>query len=132
MLSKILQARFREGFQISRIRMTPKKNSKIEICLTYGLAPHVKIQYNIRVPMKHLRNVGKEPGSPQVPKSIRIDMNVLAHHSFAVLFINVHNFDGERENLMKSENILYDKLVHLHQLLTSICETDELLQVTFN
>ncbi|KAI8902954.1 hypothetical protein BC833DRAFT_4336 [Globomyces pollinis-pini] len=92
------------------------------------LAPHVKVQYTFKFPWI----LDSDESNPLIQfqptnKSIRVELNVLAHHSFAILFINVHNYDTGKGDSVS--NALHDKLAHLHSVLKQVSESDETLQI---
>lgn len=75
------QARMNEGFllhKIKRTKSTSKKINRVEITLSLSLALHVKILYTLKFTL----SIGV-PIDYSFPRTIRIDINVLAHHSFA-------------------------------------------------
>lgn len=129
-LSRCLQARINEGFSVVKIRagcIPQKTSSKIEITLALVFAPNITVLYTIKFTW-HQNTEVKSSIINYVPqKSIRVDINVLAHHEFAILFINIHSYEASKANM--SNAALYFKLSNLHDLLKGISESDETLQV---
>ena len=120
----VWKARINEGFilyKLKKSKPSSKNTCKVEITLVQFLALNVKILYTLKFTV----NIN-EIIDFSTPRSIKIDINVLAHHSFAILFINVHNFDTKNESI---NGALYDKLIKLHAVLKSIAEADETLQI---
>jgi hypothetical protein len=129
-LSRCLQARINEGFSVVKIRagyIPQKTSSKIEITLALVFAPNITVLYTIKFTW-HQNTEIKSSILNYVPqKSIRVDINVLAHHAFAILFINIHSYEASKANMTKAA--LNSKLSSLHDLLKGISESDETLQV---
>jgi hypothetical protein len=125
-LEKLIRVRVNEGFSILKVvKSSAKTNVKVEIVMSFIFAPNVTVLYSIKFNWL----LDEKQLSKFVPqKSIRVEINVLAHHPFAVLFINVHNIDPSKGGNQVG-NGLYEKLGQLHELLKSITESDETLQI---
>ncbi|KAJ3355780.1 KICSTOR complex protein szt2, partial [Kappamyces sp. JEL0680] len=123
----LVEMRLNEGFLLHRLRYlksTVKKSSRIEIGFVLTLSLHVKILYSIKFSL-HDSDL---PLAGYVPvKGLKIDVHVLAHHAFAILFMNVHNIESSKSDSIN--NIVYSKLVRLHNVLKNISDADETLQI---
>ena len=122
----ILKTRMNQGFTLRKLKKVEnqsKKLTKVEIVLILPLAPHVKIIYA----MKFSVPFGTDILNYSPAKGARIEINVLAHHSFAILFINVHNLDPSKTDTISG--VLYKKLIRLHNVLKNLSEADETLQI---
>ena len=125
-IGDVIHARMQEGFLLKDIkykRRAGKSSEKVEIMLVLPWLPHVTVDYTLKFSWNPISD------GPLLnylsPKYLRIELNVLAHHSFAILFINVHDIDG-RDTV---KNSLHDRLVQLHMFLRDIHETDESIKV---
>jgi hypothetical protein len=122
-----LEVRTNEGFCVSKIITSPIPNKgslKVEITLSFTFAPNVRVLYTLKFNWD-LHDNSMINYTPS--KSVRVDINVVAHHSFAMLFINIHSYDSTKGNV--NNNAIYQKLSNLHELLKGITESDETLQV---
>ncbi|KAJ3100643.1 hypothetical protein HDU97_002036 [Phlyctochytrium planicorne] len=121
-LDFLINARLLEGFSLRSIHITKKSNrkgDKVEIILARHWLPNVTIQYTIKT-------VWSDTGLPllygdsasSAGKPPRVELNILAHHAFAIQFVNVQDAEVKPDRLMK-----------LHNYLRGIYEMDELLKM---
>jgi hypothetical protein len=124
-LEKLIRTRINEGFILSKLKYSRSlKNAlKVEFTFSFVFAQHIEILYTLKCTCDPTIPLSSSTPS----KAIRVELNVLAHHSFAVLFINVHSFDHAKQSAIG--NGLYQKLGQLHEILKAITETDETLQI---
>jgi hypothetical protein len=119
----LIQTRLNEGFLLKHCNVSKSSKMKYEISLVRPLALHIKILYTMKFSLHETDSLNTVPS-----KAIRIDVHVLAHHSFAILFMNVHNLETTSKT-DSMNTIIYGKLVRLHSVLRSISEADETLQI---
>ena len=130
-LMDVLSVRIQQGFRLDSFYISHKpgrSSKKIEIILALHWMQHVTIQYTIKFswPVVSADGVAEPVGMHTVSnKPLKIELNILAHHSFAVVFINVLNFD-KRDDLTTS---FHEVLNQLLDYLKEISETDESLRV---
>lgn len=124
-LDHIISARLNEGFILRSLHVArrPNRADKVEIVLTMPWFLNVTILYKIKTtwatPDRDIL-VGRSQSKPP-----RIELNILAQHAFAILFINVQNL--EQKNVFN--HAMQEKLVKLHGFLKGICESDDALKV---
>lgn len=127
-IGRIFQARINEGFVLKRMKQGQgRSQTKMEVIFSLEFGPHIEVLFTLKFSIQS----GQDPTGLHdfVPeKAIRIEMNILAHHSFALLFINIHSYD--LTNPQKGVNgIIYESLIELNKLLKGITECDEALSV---
>ncbi|KAJ3091169.1 hypothetical protein HK102_001446 [Quaeritorhiza haematococci] len=61
-------------------------------------------------------------------KPPRIALNILAHHTIAMLFINIQNLE-QTKNPLFARNKVHEKILKLHGYLRGVYETDDLFRV---
>ena len=112
-----------------------KKADKVEIILARPWLPHVTILYTIKARWTHPHLPLLEGGVSSESRPPRIELNIMAHHSFAILFVNVQESDlisstsasqSQNNNNNNSNN---NEFYKLHSYLRTIYETDDLLKV---
>ncbi|KAJ3297928.1 KICSTOR complex protein szt2 [Borealophlyctis nickersoniae] len=124
-IQHLVFARLQEGFALKTIHVTHKtgRPSKVEVILAKSWLPNVTIHYTIKTVWvdkgKHFLAAEASNKHP------RIELNILAHHSFAILFINVQSFEEKNAYL----HTMHDKIMKLHAYLKSIYESDDLFKV---
>ena len=124
----LFQSRFNEGFVLKRIKQVQHKNrTKLEVIFSLTFGPQIEVLYSMKFSiLAHQQPFGLSYFVPE--KAIKIEINVLAHHAFALLFINIHSFN--LINPQKGVNgIIYESLVELHKLLQSVTDCDKDLLV---
>ncbi|KAJ3111749.1 hypothetical protein HDU96_005375 [Phlyctochytrium bullatum] len=117
-LEYLIHARLLEGFSLRSVHLVRKanrKSDKVEIILARPWLPNVTIQYKIKTvwldtDLPLLLGVATKPP--------RIELNILAHHAFAIQFVNVQDIEVKPERLMK-----------LHNYLRGVYEMDEFLKM---
>ncbi|KAJ3397001.1 hypothetical protein HDV05_003023, partial [Chytridiales sp. JEL 0842] len=135
-LDHILAARWMEGFGLKSVnvsrrssgtatpggeRSSSNKSERVEIIFAKPWLPNVTILYTIKSRWYPSYGSGKvglgsiwtQPGDSTKPP--RIELNILAHHAFAISFVNVQDVNQAQA----------DRLVKLHQHLSNIYETDD-------
>ncbi|KAJ3275156.1 hypothetical protein HDV01_001295 [Terramyces sp. JEL0728] len=129
-LKRLLQARLNEGFHVVGIKCTKStlKKQNVKITLQLPLAINYRVQYTV----KFSWDADKPDRSKLInyyptSRPMKIELSVIAHHSFAVFFLNIHNVDTIKGDSINDE--IYLQLNQLHALLKAISEVDETLQV---
>ncbi|KAI8818938.1 uncharacterized protein EV422DRAFT_125889 [Fimicolochytrium jonesii] len=124
-LQHIVEARLRDGFVLRcvSVHQRPNRPAKVEITLTLPWFPNVTVVYTIKTiwPGPHTSVLTNRARS----KTARIELNILAPHAFAVLFINVQDLEAR----ISVPHSMEAKLVVLHQHLRRLCESDDALKV---
>ena len=115
--SRLICARIREGFILRSINVS--KRNKIEVTLTKPWDLHVTILYTIKS-YRGWASLFPHDSSLLLSvsdKPIKIEVNVLAHHSFAILFANMYMI-GQTTNpaIEKLQNRLMNLDGHLKEL----------------
>ncbi|KAI9344327.1 hypothetical protein BDR26DRAFT_213079 [Obelidium mucronatum] len=130
-LSGLIHTRLLEGFAVKSIHIgnssgvkkhghgSKSGSDKVEIILMRPWLPNVTIQYTIKA---RFNNDMENSSRPFLSRAIegkapRIELNILAHHSFAINFVNI-------EGGVKNE-----RLLKLHHYLHGIHESDALVKI---
>ncbi|KNC96331.1 uncharacterized protein SPPG_08234 [Spizellomyces punctatus DAOM BR117] len=123
-LEYIISARLHEGFVLSSVHVTPRSNrpDKVEVILTMPWFTNVTVMYTIKTTWTATDRPLLTGRSQKLP---RIELNILAQHAFAILFINAQNL--EQKNTFN--HAIEEKLVKLHAFLRRIYETDDSFKV---
>ncbi|KAI9091450.1 hypothetical protein DFS34DRAFT_325544 [Phlyctochytrium arcticum] len=126
-LENVVLARLNEGFILLSVHQTRRRSrdrpDKIEVILIMPWFTNVTILYTIK-------SVWVDQSKPMLldrahHKAPRIELNILAQHAFAILFINVQNLEQKSSYSASIE----DKLVKLHGFLKGVYEADDALKV---
>ncbi len=133
-VSQIISARLRSGFSIQQvIHQTSAKSNRerVEVILISNFFRNVTIQYRLKYYVDAGCDLLQAP-SRRMPK---IQVNILAHQMFAMLFIAVSQIEFIHEpvvdDLTVSQDIsqgntaFHKKLIELHTFLRLMRETDE-------
>ena len=127
-IGRIFQSRINDGFVLKRMKqLQGKSQTKLEIIFSLAFGPHIEILYTLKFSiLAHQQPTRLHDFVPE--KVIRVDINILAHHAFALLFINIHSYDiGNTQKGFNS--IIYESLIQLNSLLKDVIECDEALSV---
>ncbi|KAJ3333523.1 KICSTOR complex protein szt2, partial [Blyttiomyces sp. JEL0837] len=114
----LIYSRLVEGFSLRSIQVSRKPGAKLgktEVTLYRPWLPNVTILYTIKTRWSTFKSLEQ---SLEEAKSARIEINILANHAFAILFVNVPDMEEKS-----------DYLVKLHTYLRGIAETDDLLKI---
>ncbi|TPX56462.1 hypothetical protein PhCBS80983_g04528 [Powellomyces hirtus] len=128
-LKHIILTRLQEGFVLRSVHVTQRAhrpNSKVEIILMMPWFPNVTILYTIKTtwaPTASASHRSILAGRSHKPP--RIELNILAQHAFAILFINVQNLD---EKSLFTHSV-QGKLLKLHHFLKRVYEIDDAFKV---
>ncbi|KAJ3027687.1 UNVERIFIED_CONTAM: hypothetical protein HDU68_003328 [Siphonaria sp. JEL0065] len=129
-LAGLIHTRLLEGFAVKSIHGTggsrkhghtsSKPTDKVEIILMRPWLPNVTIQYTIKA---RFSSDSENEDRPFLSRAIegkapRIELNILAHHSFAINFVNIEGGAVKNERLLK-----------LHNYLHGIHESDALVKI---
>ncbi|KAI8914189.1 hypothetical protein EDD86DRAFT_80939 [Gorgonomyces haynaldii] len=120
-LKHLIHSRLSQGFILQHCKhrkKTEKNSEKLELTFVLYWLPNVNVDYTIKIYWESNTDLFQGDRKP-----IRVELNVLAHHSFAVLFINVHDIESQ-----DVKNSLHNRLVQLHKFLRDIYETDETIK----
>ncbi|KAJ3023252.1 KICSTOR complex protein szt2 [Thoreauomyces humboldtii] len=123
----IIRARLQEGFVLRSVQIArrSRKPGKVEIILMMPWFTNVTVLYTIKTtwagPISNgsillARGHGKPP---------RIELNILAQHAFAILFIDIQNL--EEKGLFSRD--MQRKLLELHHFLKRVYEVDDAFKV---
>ncbi|KAL5039193.1 hypothetical protein RTP6_006390 [Batrachochytrium dendrobatidis] len=128
-LSNLVAVRLREGFRIESIhpsRRSSRNTEKVEIAMSMPWLPNVTIMYTIKVSVP-ITDAARRPLSTHdvSDKPLRIEINVLAHHSLAIVFINVQCI----EQLGPDKTSFHEKLLQLDAFIKGIVEADEATKI---
>lgn len=124
--SRLITARIREGFILRSINVS--KRNKIEVTLTKPWDLHVTILYTIKAYNGWSSFFPMEPSlvSAATAKPLTVEVNVLAHHSFAILFVNMYMI-GQTTNPAIED--LYMRLMRLDEHLKEMYALDDAMPV---
>ncbi|KAJ3215399.1 HEAT repeat-containing protein 1 [Dinochytrium kinnereticum] len=121
-LDFLVNARLLEGFSLRSVHISRKANRKIdkvEIILARPWLPNVTIQYTIKTVWGGVTDATfSSILSSSSVKPPRIELNILAHHAFAIQFVNVQDAEVKPDRLMK-----------LHNYLRGVYDMDEMLKM---
>ncbi|KAJ3128829.1 hypothetical protein HK098_003371 [Nowakowskiella sp. JEL0407] len=125
----LVSVRLLDGFTLKSITNVPQKNgtSKAEIILVLPWLPNVTIQYIIKTSWNPALNRPLLQSSVVTSlrdKPPRIQLNVLSHYAFAILFINAQNLDQS-----VGYHTMQDKLRKLHEYFKEVDRVDEFVAV---
>jgi hypothetical protein len=125
--SRLITARIREGFILRSINVS--KRNKIEVTLTKPWDLHVTILYTIKAYNGWSSFFPMEPSlaAAGTAKPLTVEVNVLAHHSFAILFINMYMI-GQTTNPAIED--LYMRLMRLDEHLKEMYALDDAMPVS--
>lgn len=122
-LKQILRTRFAQGFILENFTRRHKKDDdRVEIVLSLAWLQHVSIMYTLKFTTTRDSSLFDHES---LKKSFKVELHLLAEHSFAILFVNLHDMD----NRDVPKNSLADKLVSIHIFLQSICDNDQHIKV---
>ncbi|KAH6584712.1 hypothetical protein BASA60_000852 [Batrachochytrium salamandrivorans] len=128
-LLDLVAVRLREGFRIESIhasRRSGRSSEKIEVSLSMPWLPNVTIVYTIKVSFPITDSARKPLSAHGISdKPLRVEINVLAHHSFAIVFINVQSL----EQLGPDKTSFHEKLLQLDTFIKGIAEADEATKI---
>lgn len=121
-----MTARIREGYILRSINVS--KRNKIEVTLTKPWDLHVTILYTIKAYGGWSSFFPKDPNDAVSGsgKPIKVEVNVLAHHSFAILFVNMYMI-GQTSNPAIED--LYCRLIRLDEHLKELYALDDAMPV---
>ena len=127
--SRLISARIREGFILRSINIS--KRNKIEVTLTKPWDLHVTILYTIKAYKGWSSFFPMDPNlaPSRAGKPLKVEVNILAHHSFAILFVNTYMI-GQSTN-PAIEN-LYSRLMRLDEHLKQMYALDDAMSVCTN
>ncbi|KAJ3163034.1 hypothetical protein HDU86_002203 [Geranomyces michiganensis] len=129
-LSHVVRARLQEGFVLRSVHVAARRShrahSKVEIILMMPWFPNVTILYTIKTTWAHSGDGQSLLAARTHSKPPRIELNILAQHAFAILFINVQTLD---EKTSYAPNTMQAKLLKLHRFLRRIYEVDDAFKV---
>ncbi|KAJ3180648.1 KICSTOR complex protein szt2 [Geranomyces variabilis] len=129
-LSHVVRARLQEGFVLRSVNVAARRShrahSKVEIILMMPWFPNVTILYTIKTTWTHSGEHQSVLAPRPHSKPPRIELNILAQHAFAILFINVQTLD---EKTSYASHTMQAKLLKLHKFLRRIYEVDDAFKV---
>ncbi|KAJ3156501.1 KICSTOR complex protein szt2 [Geranomyces variabilis] len=129
-LSHVVRARLQEGFVLRSVNVAARRShrahSKVEIILMMPWFPNVTILYTIKTTWAHSSEHQSVLAPRPHSKPPRIELNILAQHAFAILFINVQTLD---EKTSYPSHTMQAKLLKLLRFLRRIYEVDDAFKV---
>jgi len=126
--SRLITARIRDGFILRSINVS--KRNKVEVTLTKPWDLHVTILYTVKSYNGWGSFFPKEPSlvasAAGKEKPLKVEVNVLAHHSFAILFVNMYMIGQTRNPAIED---LYMRLNSLDEHLKEMYALDQAMPV---